>query len=62
MYDPASEFEQEAQRSMNLLDFDANNDRDLFLLDDFSDRSEFGGLSQTSLTVVKNRTKSITVS
>jgi hypothetical protein len=55
---------------MNLLDFDANNDKDLFLLDDFSDRSEFGGLSETTLSIVKkpnhehcckfNSTKSLT--
>jgi hypothetical protein len=38
---------------MNLLDFDANNDKDLFLLDDFSDRSEFGGLSETTLSIVR---------
>jgi hypothetical protein len=35
------------------LDFDANHDKDLFLLDDYSDRSEFGGLSETSLSIVK---------
>ena len=55
---------------MNLLDFDANNDKDLFLIDDFSDRSEFGGLSETTLSIVKkpnqehcckfNSTKSLT--
>jgi hypothetical protein len=36
-----------------LLDFDTNNDKDLFLLDDYSDRSEFGGLSETSLSIIK---------
>ena len=40
-------------RSLNLLDFDTNNDKDLFLLDDYSDRSEQGGLSETSLSIVK---------
>lgn len=38
---------------MNLLDFNANSDKDLFMLDEYSDRSEHGGLSETTLSIVK---------
>ena len=34
-------------RSLNLLDFQRNNVKDLFLLDVYSDRSMYGGQSET---------------
>lgn len=36
-------------RSMNLLDFSVNRQKDLFLLDIYSDQTIYGGLSETSL-------------
>ena len=42
------------QKSLNLLDFNANNDKDLFMLDEYSDRSEYGGLSETTLSIMKS--------
>jgi len=39
---------------LNLLDFNANNDKDLFMLDEYSDRSEYGGLSETTLSIKKS--------
>jgi len=54
LYDPSSEMNDSLQKSLNLLDFDANNDKDLFMLDEYSDRSEYGGLSETTLSIMKS--------
>jgi hypothetical protein len=40
-------------RSLNLLDFSTNREKDIFLLDIYSDQSEMGGLSETSLVLGK---------
>ena len=42
------------QRSLNLLDFSANQDKDLFLIDIYSDRTEYGGVSETGLELRKS--------
>ena len=38
---------QVSHKSLNLLDFERNKEKDLFLLDVNSDRSQFGGSSET---------------
>jgi hypothetical protein len=38
-------------RGLNLLDFDRNRNKDLFLLDKFSDQTEFGGLTDSQLSI-----------
>lgn len=43
-----------SHKSLNLLDFARNRDKDLFLLDVNSDRTEFGGISETELTIRKD--------
>lgn len=42
------------QRSLNLLDFERNREKDLFMVDVSSDRSEYGGVSDTELAIVKD--------
>ena len=39
-------------RSLNLLDFERNRETDLFLLDIDSDRTKFGGISETELAIM----------
>ena len=41
-------------KSMNLLDFERNREKDLFMLDVNSDRSQFGGSSSTELAIMKD--------
>ena len=41
-------------KSLNLLDFERNRERDLFLCDINSDRTEFGGESETELSIMKD--------
>lgn len=55
VYDPVADvyMMQNQQRSMNLLDFNANRDKDLFLIDINSDQTEFGGSSETTLELQK---------
>ena len=43
---------------MNLLDFNANREKELFLLDIYSDRTIYGGNSETSLELSKAETGS----
>lgn len=45
-------------RSLNLLDFSTNREKDIFLLDIYSDQSEMGGLSETSLVLGKAQDES----
>ena len=44
------------QRSVNVLDFDTNRDKDLYLLDIYSDRTQHGGNSETHLELKKTNT------
>lgn len=39
-------------KSLNLLDFEKNREKDLFMMDVNSDRSKFGGTSETELTIM----------
>jgi hypothetical protein len=39
------------QRSVNLLDFSVEKERELYMLDIYSDQSQFGGLSKTELKI-----------
>ena len=41
-------------KSLNLLDFERNREKDLFLCDINSDRTMFGGESETELSIVKD--------
>lgn len=41
-------------KSLNLLDFERNQEKDLFLLDIFSDRSHFGGATKTEMTIAND--------
>ena len=41
-------------RSINLLDFERNQEKDLFLVDVNSDRSQFGGITETELSIQKD--------
>jgi len=43
------EEEMSAQRSINLLNFEANHIKDQFLLDIYSDKTQFGGSTETNL-------------
>ena len=43
---------------MNLLDFSSNRAKDLFLLDIYSDRSQHGGISDTSLEIINEADES----
>ena len=44
-----------AQRSINLLNFEANHIKDLFLLDIYSDKTQFGGNSETNLQIIEDQ-------
>ena len=44
---------QQRQRSLNLLDFERNREKDLFMIDVNSDRSEHGGVSETELSIMQ---------
>lgn len=41
-------------KSMNLLDFENNREKDLYLMDVNSDRSQYGGASETELTIMQD--------
>ena len=41
-------------KSLNLLDFERNREKDLFLCDINSDRTEFGGISETELSIMQD--------
>ena len=41
-------------KSLNLLDFERNREMDLFMLDVSSDRSEYGGTSETELSIMQD--------
>jgi hypothetical protein len=41
-------------RSLNLFDFRAGKVGDFYLIDEFSDASEFGGESETTLSLVED--------
>ena len=41
-------------KSLNLLDFERNREKDLFLLDVHSDRTRFGGVTQTELSIMQD--------
>ncbi len=41
-------------RSLNLYDFRAGKIGDFYLIDEFSDASEFGGESETTLSLVED--------
>lgn len=43
------------QKSLNLLDFERNREKDLFMLDVNSDRSEFGGVTETELSIMQDK-------
>ena len=43
-----------SHKSLNLLDFARNRDKDLFLLDVNSDRTNFGGISETEMTIMND--------
>lgn len=46
--------ETNSQKSINLLNFEANHVKDQFLLDIYSDRTEFGGISETTLQILED--------
>ena len=48
------------EKSLNLLDFDRNREVDLFMLDVNSDRSEYGGVSETELAIMQDKKDSDT--
>jgi hypothetical protein len=50
LYDPSSESQMlnETTRSMNLFDFSSGHMADVYLLEDYSDASDFGGETQSS--------------
>ena len=43
------------EKSLNLLDFERNREKDLFMLDVNSDRSKYGGVSETELSIMQDR-------
>ena len=47
---------QVGNKSLNLLDFERNREKDLFLCDISSDRTEFGGYSETELSIMQEET------
>ena len=53
-YDPIKEHQmiETNFRSLNLFDFRAGKVGDFYLIDEFSDASEFGGESETTLSLV----------
>ena len=55
-YDPIKEQQmiQANFRSLNLFDFRAGKVGDFYLIDEFSDASEFGGESETTLSLVED--------
>lgn len=51
-YDIARDSEMNNQhRSLNLLDFNNNRDRDLFMIDVYSDSTMYGGMTETNLVI-----------
>ena len=55
-YDPIKESQMihASYRSLNLYDFRAGKVGDFYLIDEFSDSSEYGGESETSLDLVED--------
>jgi len=45
---------QVSHKSLNLLDFAHNREKDLFLLDINSDRTQHGGISETELSIMQD--------
>ena len=43
------------EKSLNLLDFERNREVDLFMIDVNSDRSEYGGVSETELSIMQDK-------
>ena len=43
------------EKSLNLLDFERNRELDLFMIDVNSDRSEYGGVSETELAIMQDK-------
>ena len=43
------------EKSLNLLDFERNREMDLFMLDVNSDRSQYGGVSETELSIMQDK-------
>ena len=43
------------EKSLNLLDFERNREVDLFMIDVNSDRSEYGGVSETELAIMQDK-------
>lgn len=53
-YNPRSDIEmtEDTVRSVNMFDF--NNKSDVYLMDNYSDSSEFGGESESSFSIMKD--------
>jgi hypothetical protein len=53
VYDPTKEQQMiSSSRSLNLFDFTAGKKGDFYLLDDFSDASEYGGESESQIMLL----------